>query len=163
MEIVLTRVLSTDEESIGLLDVDRKFECFSLEDEFRTHKVMHETRIPAGIYDIKLREAGRIHEKYAIRFKGMHKGVLHLQDVPGFTYIYIHCGNTDDHTSGCILVGNQISKRSDLQGGSELAVLHSTTAYTNLYKKCIEAFERKENVSIRVIDEDHRYIIGTDR
>ena len=27
-----------------------------------------------------------------------HKGMLHVQDVPGFEYILIHTGNTDEHT-----------------------------------------------------------------
>ncbi len=31
--------------------------------------------------------------------------MLHIQDVPGFTYILIHTGNTDEHTSGCLIVG----------------------------------------------------------
>ena len=41
--------------------------------------------------------------------------MLHVLDVPGFEYILIHCGNTDEHTAGCLLVGdsqenNQITK-----------------------------------------------------
>ena len=29
--------------------------------------------------------------------------------MPGFTDILIHCSNTDEHTSGCILVGDSLS------------------------------------------------------
>jgi len=155
--------MSNEEETAGVLDIDGKFECFTLEDEFRTRKVMHETRIPAGLYEIKLRTMGRIHEKYDIRFQEFHEGVLHLQDVPGFTTIYIHCGNTDSHTSGCILVGNRAHRRTTNKGDSEITILHSTAAYTQLYKKCLEAFHRDEEVSIRIIDEDERYTIGSDR
>ena len=32
-----------------------------------------------------------------------------IMDVPGFTDILIHCGNTHEHTSGCILVGDSLS------------------------------------------------------
>ena len=32
--------------------------------------------------------------------------MLHITNVPNFEYILIHCGNTDEHTSGCLLVGD---------------------------------------------------------
>ena len=36
----------------------------------------------------------------------MHKGMLWVRDVPGFEYILIHTGNTDEHTAGCLIVGD---------------------------------------------------------
>ena len=69
-----------------------------LEDQYQAVKVMHETCIPEGTYDIKFRTVGGFHEKYKKRYGNDHYGMLHLQDVPNFTYILIHAGNTDEHT-----------------------------------------------------------------
>ena len=33
-------------------------------------------------------------------------GMLHVLDVPNFKYILIHCGNTDEDTAGCLLLGD---------------------------------------------------------
>ena len=40
------------------------------------------------------------------KYGDMHKGMLWVRDIPGFEYILIHTGNTDEHTSGCLLVGD---------------------------------------------------------
>lgn len=82
--------------------------CYTLEDEMHAVKVKGETRIPAGKYRIKLRTEGGMHPKYKARFH-FHKGMLWLQDVPGFEFVYIHIGNTDDDTEGCILVGMSVA------------------------------------------------------
>ena len=58
MKLEVIRFSSQNDSTLGLLfDVTdgRKFLCFTLEDEARDTKVMGETRIPAGIYDLKLR------------------------------------------------------------------------------------------------------------
>jgi hypothetical protein len=78
----------------------------------RDVKVKGETRIPAGRYQVTLRTEGGFHSKYSEKYGEMHKGMLWVRDVPGFEYILIHTGNTDEHTAGCLLVGNT----SDLKG-----------------------------------------------
>ena len=119
-----TRFMSTGEGK-----GKRKYLCFTLEDEHRDEKVMHETRIPSGTYQIKLRTEGGYHNKYSHRFKDIHKGMLHLQDVPNFKYILIHCGNTDEHTSGCLLLGYGPKR----VGGGEFELYNSTQAYFDVY------------------------------
>ena len=93
----------------------RKFLAYTLEDEYREQKEYGETRIPDGTYQLGLRTVGGYNQKYSKRFAGIHIGMLHVLDVPNFEYILIHCGNTDEHTAGCLLVGesqenNQIQK-----------------------------------------------------
>jgi hypothetical protein len=53
-------------------------------------------------------------------------GMLHLQDVPNFTYILIHAGNTDEHTSGCLIVGET---QQDLDISDDGFIGHSGKAY----------------------------------
>ena len=74
----------------SLLFIDGEFECYGLEDEYRDVKVMHETCIPEGEYKIELRTEGGFHSRYVAKYGDFHKGMLWLQDVPGFTYILIH-------------------------------------------------------------------------
>lgn len=148
MKIVLTRFSSGSDDTLGLLHIEGKFQAFTLEDEFRTIKVSGETRIPAGSYRILLRNEGGLTKKYQQRFPDIHKGMLWLQDVPGFEWIYIHCGNKDEHTEGCILVGDT-SQQNITEDGF---IGGSSSAYRRIYPVIAEAIER-ERVTIEVRDE----------
>lgn len=121
------------------------FRCFTCEDEKREVKVKGETRIPAGRYEIKLRAEGGMHPKYASKFPGLHRGMLHLQSVPGFEYVYIHIGNTDDHTEGCILVGRSADSAA-------MAIGASSPAYQDLYREIIAAMDDGSRVFIDIQD-----------
>ena len=80
--------------------------AFTLEDERRGTKVPGETCIPAGTYQLGLREFGGFHERYKKRFPDFHLGMIEVLNVPGFTDILFHCGNDDDDTAGCLLIGS---------------------------------------------------------
>jgi len=116
----------------GLLFIDGLFECYTLEDQYQEVKVMHETCIPEGTYDVKFRTVGGFHERYKKRYGNSHYGMLHLQNVPGFTYILIHAGNTDEHTSGCLIVGET---QQDLDVSEDGFIGSSGKAYVKLYDK----------------------------
>lgn len=116
----------------GILLIDGVFECYTLEDQYQAVKVMHETCIPEGTYDINFRTVGGFHSKYAERYGNAHYGMLHLQDVPNFTYILIHAGNTDEHTSGCLIVGET---QQDLDISDDGFIGHSGKAYSKMYNK----------------------------
>ena len=105
MELRVIRYCSREDWTLGMLMEDRTFLCYTLEDEHREEKVMHETRIPAGRYRITLRTEGGHHARYIKKYPDMHKGMLWVRDVPNFKWILIHTGNTDEHTSGCLLTG----------------------------------------------------------
>ena len=102
---------------------------------------------PAGVYQIKLRNAGGMTQRYAQKFE-FHQGMLHLQDVPGFTWIYLHPGNTDDHTSGCILLGDGVMQNLTREG----RLIDSTAAYERIYKRM--ASEIHEHGHITLVIED---------
>ncbi len=145
MELLNRRISSGDEATLGtLFDITNfnqpiEFQCYILEDQFNEPKVPGETRIPPGRYQIKLRTEGGMTKRYAKRFN-FHQGMLWLQDVPDFTFVYIHVGNNDDHSEGCLLVGDgQVS--NVVERGQ---VTNSVTAYKRLYAKIVKALQTEE-------------------
>lgn len=152
MLLTVERFFSDEEATIGVFKVDGKFRCFTLEDEFRSVKVMGETRIPAGLYDVQLRKEGGFHNRYKNhpRIGAVHKGMLHLQNVPGFDYILFHCGNTDEDTAGCVLVGfNGLTEK-----GVTPRVGRSVDAYLSFYPEIAAVLEAGGNVTVEIIDRD---------
>ena len=155
MKLEVLRVSSQKDSTNGLLfDVttNRKFLCYTLEDEHRDTKVMGETRVPSGTYKITLRTIGGFDARYTKKYGSMHKGMLWVRDVPGFEYILIHTGNTDEHTMGCLLVGdtqqqNITKSKSGFIGGSN-------DAYKRIYPSIAEALERGDEVEISYVDYD---------
>lgn len=148
MRLELLRYSDNEESTTGLLKVNGKFFCYTIEDEYRDVKVKGETRIPEGTYKIDLRNEGGLTQKYAQKFPGIHKGMLWLRNVPNFQYIYIHVGNTDDNTDGCILVGDSVNNNTIADG----FIGSSRPAYTRLYKAIISAMETGEDVEITIKD-----------
>ena len=157
MKLEVLRISSQKDSTNGILfDItggQRKFLCYTLEDEYRPleQKVMGETRIPAGTYKMTLRTVGGFHSRYSERYGDMHKGMLWVRDVPGFEYILIHSGNTDEHTAGCLLVGDSqnenISKKDGFIGASR-------TAYERIYPPIAEALKKGKSVTITYTDFD---------
>ena len=147
MEILVDRFVSDDDATISRILVNDSFVCFGLEDEFREDKVSGETRIPAGNYSIGLRTEGGFHNRYSTRFREIHRGMLHIQDVPDFEFILIHCGNTDEDTEGCLLVGSQAITTS-----GDMSITSSAAAYRILYPMVATEAERG---NLRVTFEDN--------
>ena len=98
MNIELNRITRKLSYTIGRLFVDGKYFCDTLEDRCRDldkeEKVMNETAIPEGIYEVIVNVSAKFRRKLPL-----------LLDVPHFSGIRIHRGNMDKDTSGCILVG----------------------------------------------------------
>mgnify|MGYP003131948259 FL=1 len=140
---------STSGALFSVVEGVKTFLCYTLEDEYRDNKVYSETRIPAGIYEIRFRTVGGFHAKYSKRFQDIHKGMLHIVDVPGFDYVLVHCGNTDEHTAGCLLVGDTQNNNMVEEDGF---IGRSTAAYKRIYPKIAKALEQGEEVTIEYID-----------
>ena len=154
MKLKVIRFSSQSDSTSGLLfDVTNgtEFLCYTLEDERREEKVMAETRIPAGVYSIILRKEGGHHARYTKKYGNMHKGMLWLQDVPNFKWILIHTGNTDEHTAGCLIVGDSQENNLLMKNGF---IGKSTQAYKRIYPPIAEAIENGEEVTIEYIDLD---------
>ena len=145
MKLTVVRTQFGTDATNGLLFIDGLFECYTLEDQYQAVKVMHETCIPEGTYDIKFRKTGGFHAKYSERYKNAHYGMLHIQDVPNFTYILIHTGNTDEHTSGCLIVGET---QQDLEVSKDGFIGSSTVAYKKMYSKVATQLLQGKDVTI---------------
>jgi hypothetical protein len=144
MKLVVNRLSDNKVSTIGALYIDGVFQCFTLEDEKRLTKVMGETRIPDGVYDVVFRKEGTHHAKYGARYGEAHYGMLHIINVPNFKWILIHIGNTEKDTDGCLLVG-EIAYASHTIGSS-------TVAYEKLYKKVADALLKGDKVTIEFRD-----------
>jgi len=145
VKLTVVRTQFGTDATNGLLFIDGIFECYTLEDQYQAVKVMHETCIPEGTYDIKFRKTGGFHAKYSERYKNAHYGMLHIQDVPNFTYILIHTGNTDEHTSGCLIVGET---QQDLEISKDGFIGSSTVAYKKMYSKVANQLLQGKDVTI---------------
>ena len=101
---------SGENYTLGRMYLDNVFFCHTCEDEDRflegkvVEKVYGKTAIPRGLYKVTTSQS--------YRFKRVLPEVL---DVPGFTGIRVHGGNTAEDTLGCILVGQVRTSRGIAQ------------------------------------------------
>ena len=108
LNIVLKRTIKTDKSTIGELSVDGKILCYTLEDIERDAKVAGKTAIPCGKYNVSITMSNRFKKLMPL-----------IENVPNFSGVRIHSGNTSEDTEGCILVG--LAKGEDFIGNSRLA------------------------------------------
>jgi hypothetical protein len=76
-------------------------------------------------------------------------GMLEILDVPNFTYVLIHCGNTDEDTAGCLLVGDTQNNNNVTEDGF---IGSSTNAYKRIYETIAKAVQWEEEVTITYRD-----------
>jgi hypothetical protein len=96
MRLRLIREPTDRHTTLGILLINDVFQCWTLEDEIRPVKIAEVTCIPPGTYKIHMHDSARFQCELPM-----------LEDVPGFTSILIHAGNTAVDTHGCVLVGLQ--------------------------------------------------------
>jgi hypothetical protein len=148
MDIQLLRTFPSKESTLGCLYVDKEPECFTLEDEYREVKVKGETRIPSGTYEVKFNESlTPLTEKYRAKYPWFTYH-LEIQNVRNFKNVYLHVGNTDDHTEACILVGDTLTNNQNQDG----FLGHSAQAFERFYKKVGEHLRQEGCVQIQIID-----------
>lgn len=135
MKLRLQRVQLEPDVTIGALDVDGQFECWTLEDPVRPDgvKIPGETAIPFGAYSVEL--------SMSPRFKVI---MPLLVNVNGFVGIRIHWGNSTEDTDGCILVGKDHYKDAKTIGRSRIA-------WNALMDKLNAARDRRESISLEVV------------
>lgn len=134
MELTLNRIFLGGSATIGELLINDKHLCDTLEDRVRPEgeKVYGKTAIPEGKYEIEL--------THSPRFKKILPEIL---NVPNFSGIRIHTGNSSKDTEGCILVGTWDGEKEDWVGSSKIA-------FDKLMSLLEEATNNKEKVTITV-------------
>ncbi|MEZ3441532.1 DUF5675 family protein [Alistipes sp.] len=141
MQLHLKRRFLADTYTIGTLSIDGVRFCDTLEDTVRDlnkngifdgaeKKVMHETAIPYGTYDVVVNVSPRFGRE-----------LPRLLDVPHFEGILIHRGNTPEDTAGCILVGENRVKGQ---------VINSTPYEINLVGRMKRAIAAGEKITITI-------------
>ena len=134
MELTMTRTSRQAECTTGVLYLGKERMAHTLEPRWRDlgkeQKVAGQTAIPEGTYEICL--------EVSARFKRL---MPYLMNVPGFTGILIHCGNTVADTEGCILVGKRsVNDRLSM----------SRSAFNRLFARLKEAWDRGEPIILKV-------------
>lgn len=131
--LVIDRDLAGPEATLSKWYLDGVLQCFGIEDAIRDTKIAGRTCIPAGTYRLTLRQHGGFHERYAEdpRFRAIHRGMIELVDVPAFTDILIHAGNSAADTKGCLLPGRA-------RDSQRWRVHESGVAYRALYRRIID-------------------------
>lgn len=134
MELTLNRIFLGSSATIGELLINDKHLCDTLEDRVRPEgeKVYGKTAIPEGTYEVKL--------THSPRFK---KILPEIFNVPNFSGIRIHTGNSSKDTEGCILVGTWDGEKEDWVGSSKIA-------FDELMTLLEEATNNKEKITITV-------------
>jgi len=157
MKLEVMRYSSQNDSTLGILfdvtDGKRKFLCYTIEDEYRSVKKKHETRIPEGTYTLTLRSEGGFHSRYLKKYgANFHKGIIYVNKVPNFEYVLWHVGNYETNTSGCLLLGNSSSENiSDKKG----YIGASVAAYKRVYPIVRDAILSGSKVTVTYVDFDH--------
>ena len=131
MKIDVVRYDFNSRRTIGKLSIDGLFCCYSLEDAIRDVKIAGETAIPAGSYRVVITESARFKCPLPL-----------LLDVPNFSGVRIHSGNTAADTAGCILVGLQ--READTIRESHLAMV-------KVFAAIKAALEANDTVTLEVM------------
>lgn len=134
MQLKLNRIFKTNTFTIGELYINEKYVTDTLEDRVRPEgeKVYGKTAIPEGTYEVKL--------THSPRFKRILPEIL---NVPNFSGIRIHTGNSSKDTEGCILVGTWDGEKEDWVSDSKIA-------FNKLMSLLEEATNNKEKITITV-------------
>lgn len=139
MNILMRRFFSNDTDTLGLMFIDSRFACFTLEDAYHEQKIYGKTRIPAGAYLLEVRNSPK--------FK---RPMIYLVDVPNYIDVMIHMGNKSEDTDGCILVGNLChfnNQQADM-------IQESNLALDRIQPVIMEAIKKGDQVVLEIRDED---------
>ncbi len=144
--IAIDRIRTGNNTCLGVLNFNKQFTNFTLEDPPRKKKIDKITAIPEGIRQVKLRYEGGMYNKYTKAYGESHP-MLWLQDVPGFEWIYFHPLNFHYQTDGCIGTGDRFLFD---KVGNDFSLLNSKMAYDEMYFPTRLALEAGKEVFVEI-------------
>lgn len=167
MNFLLQRFSDNRDSTLGLLFEklsDGKgnklvFQNYTLEDEYRDVKVASETRIPAGFYELKISKhvdakgnevVSPLTEKYRAKYPWF-KNHIEVTGIKTHTSVYCHIGNTDDHTAGCLLFGDNADNNMIGPG----SISNSTASFKRWYERVSEHLGDGKKAFIEIRDENY--------
>lgn len=152
--ISVKRIAKKPTYTIGRLYINDTYVCDTLEDKDRgltqtmslkditSIKVKGQTAIPSGRYAVNL---DMVSPRFGCKafYKNICNGTLpRIENIPGFSGVLIHCGNSEKDTEGCILVG--YNKKVGM-------VVDSQKAFTKLWNTYLKkAKEQSDKVIIKI-------------
>jgi len=140
MKIRVERNWLVGDTTLGKLFVNDRFFGYTLEDEVRNEKIYGQTAIPYGTYDVDI--------TYSPKFG---RNMPLIKNVPNFSGIRIHTGNSSDNTEGCLLVGLGIDNNNN--------ITDSRLAFNSLNSKIETAKSNGENITIEIKAPDVKPLI----
>lgn len=142
MRLTVERKWRKEEYTIGILYVNGVRLCNTLEDAVRPEKIAGKTAIPKGSYRVLMNVKS---PKYQDRAWAKPYGgiVPRLRNVPNFSGVLIHVGNTAADTDGCILVGDNTEKGK---------LSNSTNRFYELMGILLSAALSGESIDITILE-----------
>lgn len=140
-KVEMIRLEQGDEGSFGVLMVDGKVFCVTLEPPDRGNKA-EVSCIPTGEYVCRKVVSPGFGETYEV------------EDVPDRTHILFHAGNVSNDTKGCVLLGRQFgllgSDRAVLQSGAALKDFLQQSSDVESFRLLIKEPHKEETWTISV-------------
>lgn len=142
MKLSLSRIKISPGYTIGTLSIDGVELCDTLEDtdrglkswdtvqKIQRNKVLGNTAIPYGSYEVIINWSNKFKQYMPL-----------LLNVPGFSGVRIHTGNTPADTNGCILVGKHVEKKDGV-------IIYSRDAYSDLFEKLQNASKNEKIILV---------------
>ena len=152
LTIRLLRYFDDGETTVGMLLINNRFYCYTLEDTYHEVKVADETRIPSGTYTIKFKtELSPFTIIMRERYPEWFSYHLELLKVPGFKHVYIHNGGDHTDTKGCILVSDSLTVNN-----KNTFFSNSRETFRRFYLFVSE--QLNNNVAVRIIIDDEKWM-----
>lgn len=152
MDLLLQRFSDNGNSTLGLFYINNKFEAFTMEDEHRESKVAGETCIPTGKYKVVFQEnVTGLTQKYRNKYTWFDKHLM-LEGDGDFqlhwTSVYIHIGNYESNSAGCILLANGANSNVT---GTDGSITDSKNCFKRIYPMICDVLEEgKKEVNLIV-------------